>query len=36
MGLGTLQALGTAMVNLLIHQVVVGTHHTALLQQSGP
>tara|TARA_B100000459_G_scaffold112505_1_gene66189 strand:+ start:1014 stop:1589 length:576 start_codon:yes stop_codon:yes gene_type:complete len=35
MDLGTLQALGTAMVNLFVYQVVVGTHHTALLQQSG-
>ncbi len=35
MDLETRRALGTAMVNLSIYQVVVGTHHTALLQQSG-
>jgi len=35
MDLGTRHAPGTAMVNLLIYQVVFGTHHTALLQQSG-
>lgn len=35
MDLGTLRALGTTMINLFIYQVIVGTHHTALLQQTG-
>ena len=35
MDLGTLQALWIAMVNLFVYQVIVGMHHTALLQQSG-
>ena len=33
MDLGTLQALWIAMVNLFVYQVIVGVHHTALLQQ---
>ena len=35
MDLGTLQSLWIAMVNLFVYQVIIGTHHTALLQQSG-
>ena len=35
MDLGTLQSVWIAVVNLFVYQVIVGTHHTALLQQSG-